>query len=168
MFGKLLGRRRKFREAGDQWHRWILARARDPEPYRLGLIPDTLDGRFHMVTLVATLVLRRLRTFGDDGSGVADTAYRAVFSGFDHALREEGVGDASIARRMRKLGEEFFGLARRIDSGFAADDTQAEIIAALVQNGITSSTNAPKLVEWLLVTNETLEKEIGRESLLPR
>lgn len=168
MFGKLLGRRRKTREAGDQWHRWILNRARDPEPYRLGFIPDTLDGRFHMVTLVSTLVLRKLRTFGDDGNGVADAAYRAVFSGIDHALREEGVGDASIARRMRKLGEEFFGLARRVDAGFSEEDTHAELVAALVQNGISSSTHAPKLVDWLLATNESLEKEIDPESLLPR
>ena len=167
MFGKLLGRGRKQREAGEQWHRWILSRARDPEPYLLGLVPDTLDGRFHMVTLVTTLVLRTLRTFGEEGNTKADAVYRAVFSGFDHALREEGVGDASIARRMRKLGEEFFGLARRIDSGFAAEDTRSELEAALIQNGISSSANAPKLADWLLTTDAGLAAEIDRQTLLP-
>ena len=167
MFGKLLGRRRRIREAGDQWHRWILARARDPDPYQAGLVPDTLDGRFHMVTLVTTLVLRRLRTFDEDGNAIADAAYRAVFSGFDHALREEGVGDASIARRMRKLGEEFCGLARRIDASFTADEPEMKLEAALVQNGISSASNAPKLVGWLLSTEARLGKEFDPATLLP-
>ena len=85
-----LQRRRKRRKAGRAWHAAILAKSREPDLYASTVIPDTLDGRFHMLALVSALVLRQLREDGDEGRAVADRVYRDVFSGLDHALREKG------------------------------------------------------------------------------
>ncbi|MEL7231876.1 MAG: ubiquinol-cytochrome C chaperone family protein, partial [Pseudomonadota bacterium] len=98
------------------WYDAIMAKARDPRPFQIGAVDDTLEGRFAMVSLVSTLVLRALRDVGPEGRELADGVYREVFSGFDYGLREEGVGDSSIARKIRKMGEEFFGLARSLDA----------------------------------------------------
>lgn len=136
------------REAASRWHAAIIAKARDPEPFRLGMVEDTLEGRFHMVTLVATLVMRRLRDFGDEGRTVADGVYKQVFSSFDHALREEGVGDSSIARKMRKMGEEFFGLARAIDVAFEDADVSNALTFCLVRNVNSDEAKARALADW--------------------
>lgn len=167
MLDKLFGKRKATKRAGETWHRWILSKARDPEPYRAGWVEDTLEGRFQMVTLVTTLVLRTLRERGPEGKARADAVYRAVFSGFDHALREEGVGDASIARRMRGLGEEFFGLARRVDAAFAAEDPNPELSDAIVQNGICSPEASENLAGWVVETQAELSDAIEAPDFLP-
>ena len=87
----------------------IVAQARDPALYRDLGIADTVDGRFESVVLHLVVVLRRMRT-GDD---VMREAGQAVFDTFckdmDRSLREMGVGDLAVAKRMRKIGEIFYG-----------------------------------------------------------
>ncbi|MEO0548423.1 MAG: ubiquinol-cytochrome C chaperone family protein [Pseudomonadota bacterium] len=145
--------RRKIAEA---WHRNILRLARTPAPFASGWIDDSFEGRFQMVTLVSTLVLRRIRTV-EDGTQLADLVYREVFSGLDHAFREEGVGDATIARKMRGLGEEFFGLAKALDADFTSSDTVSQITATIDRNGIANPGYSGQLAEWVV----ELEARLG-------
>lgn len=144
------GTRQRRREAARAWHGEINRLARDPELYQLGLAQDTLDGRFEMVTLVTALVLRRLRDLGEPGRKLADSVYREVFSGLDHALREEGVGDASIARKVRGLGERFFGLARAVDGALGGADEITALTKVLARNGIIDLEAGKPLSAWLL------------------
>ena len=154
----LLSRRRKRREDASLWHRWILGTARDPRPFEAGWVPDTLEGRFQMVTLVATLALRHLRETPATDPKLPDLVYRDVFSGFDHALREEGVGDSSIARRIRKMGEAFFGLARRLDAAFSGTSTESALRQALIDNGVSPVGHEGDLAFWLIRLDETLSR----------
>ena len=114
----------------------VMQRSLHPVLYERGLADDSFDGRFESVTLHSTLTMRALRQFGGEGKALADGLYRCVFEGFDHALRERGAGDSSIARKIRGLGERFFGLARAIDAALLADDPQSELQAVLVKNAI--------------------------------
>ncbi len=115
----------------------VIAQARQPAFYRNGLAADTFEGRFELTALHGALLMRRLRTAGPDGSQLAERLVEALFDRFDYALREEGVGDASIARRARKLGEEFYGLARALDGvlGGAAVSV-AGLSDVLARNGL--------------------------------
>ena len=97
----------------------VMAAALDPSLYTGGVAADTFDGRFEMTALFASLAMRRLRHAGAPGRTLADALYRRLFSGFDYALREEGTGDATIAKKVRGLGERFYGLARAVDAGLA-------------------------------------------------
>jgi len=118
----------------------VIARARAPEPYLEGLADDTFEGRFAMSALYGALVMRRLRTAEPGGMAVAEKLSEALFDRFDYALREEGVGDASIARRARGLGEQFYGLARALDAvlgGAAA--SRAGVADVLARNGLGGS-----------------------------
>lgn len=160
-----LGKRRRRRQAAQLWHRAILNKARDPELYQQGLVPDTLEGRFQMVTLATTLVLRRLREVDPDGRALADAVYRDVFSGFDHALREEGVGDSSIARKMRKRGEEFFGLARAVDTALASEDVAAKLAETIERNGISEPEHSRDMAEWVKTAADALELVSGEDML---
>ncbi len=99
----------------------VMSAARRPGLYESGFAQDTLEGRFSMVALHGSLVIRHLRKAGGEGFSLAERMGEILFDRFDYALREEGVGDHSIARRMRKLGEEFYGLARALDDGLESD-----------------------------------------------
>lgn len=146
------------------WYDQIMAKARDPEPFLQGAVEDTLEGRFAMVSLVSTLVLRALREVGLEGRELADGVYKEVFSGFDYALREEGVGDSSIARKMRKMGEEFFGLARAVDAVLSGDSEDG-LDQVLLRNGVATQGHGQALAKWAVLRADELAA-LNSEQLL--
>jgi cytochrome b pre-mRNA-processing protein 3 len=105
-------------------HTLLVARARDPVFFREFAVPDTLDGRFDLLTLHAWLALEHLR--GDAAQGLTD----ALFIGFDEAMREQGAGDMGLGRKMRQFAEAYYGRLRAY--GAAADE--AELGAAIARN----------------------------------
>ncbi|HTC10001.1 MAG TPA: ubiquinol-cytochrome C chaperone family protein [Acetobacteraceae bacterium] len=86
--------------------------ARDPYLYSVLGVPDTLDGRFDMIGLHAWLVIHRLRFLPEPGPALAQAVFDAMFSDMDIALREMGVGDLSVGKRVRAMWEAFHGRAR--------------------------------------------------------
>lgn len=164
MFGWFRKDKAAQKSAAD-WYVAIMAKSREPEPYLSGWIEDTLEGRFQMVTMVSTLVMRRLRDFGDEGRTLADGIYKNVFSGVDHALREEGVGDSSIARKVRKMGEEFFGLARAMDATFESSETSVQMTETLKRNVQSDADKAAQLADWVIALDAELQ-EFARDAAL--
>lgn len=143
-------KRQALKTQAGQWHSYILRRAREPQPYAENWIDDSLEGRASMVALIATLVFREWRRFGADGRRRVDAISKQIFSGFDHALREEGVGDASIARRVRKMGENFYGLAQAFDAALDQLPERSQLQAVLQRNVCSNPERAGALAEWLL------------------
>ena len=72
-------------------------------------IPDTFEGRFESLTLHATLVLRRLQACEAPGPALAQELVDTVFAQFDRTLREMGVGDTTVPKRMKTMAEAFLG-----------------------------------------------------------
>jgi cytochrome b pre-mRNA-processing protein 3 len=141
-----------------KWRDAVTRLAREPEPYLRGWTPDTIYGRFHMVALVATLAMRRFREQGADGKALSKTFSELLFSDFDHSLREHGVGDSSIARRIRKMGEEFYGLATAVDEALeqgGPDKHLAEVIQRNIQH---DADKALELAKYVLDLNERVER----------
>lgn len=125
--------RRREREAvAQRLYAAIVAAARRPEFYREGGVPDTLDGRFELVTLHAYLVLHRLR-LEPAAAEPAQTLFDAMFLDMDESLREIGVGDLGVGRRIKQMGQAFYGRAAAYDAGLAAADP-AVLEAALARN----------------------------------
>jgi len=151
-----LGRGKRQREAAKAWHRAIAAKAREQGPYARAWVPDTQDGRAQMMALVTALAIHRLEKVGDAGQRLAASVTEEVLSGFDHALREEGVGDSSIARKVRKLGEEFLGLSRAIVEALKGDNCEAELAIVLERNAVTSAHHSGALAIWLLEAEKQL------------
>ena len=95
----------------------IVAAARHPAYYAAWRVADTLDGRFDMITLHTFLVLDRLK-------GVED-AFRQdlvdeLFRDMDRSLREMGVGDLSVGKKVRKMAEVFYGRVAAYDQALHA------------------------------------------------
>ena len=112
--------RRANRDLIEQLHGEIVAAARRPALYLHFHAPDTLDGRFEMIALHAGLVLRRLSAISGLGEEIAQELADCVFRHFDVALREIGVGDTSIPKRMKRMAEAFYGRNKAYADGLAA------------------------------------------------
>jgi cytochrome b pre-mRNA-processing protein 3 len=97
----------------------IVAQAREPLFYREMGVPDTVDGRFDMVLLHLWLVLRRLRPI-ERGAGLSQALFDHFCSDMDANLREMGVGDLTVPKRMQKFGEAFYGRAAAYDTALQA------------------------------------------------
>ena len=114
-------------------HDRIILAARRPRLYSSLGVPDTIEGRFEALCLHAVLVLRRLRRLpppaGDIGQDLVDQVFRQL----DRSLREMGVGDFGVPKRMKKLAQAFYGRARAYDAALDAGD-RAGLTMALARN----------------------------------
>src|SRR3546814_13820298 len=80
------------REARRPLWQAVVATARAPHWYRVGDVPDTLDGRFDMVCLVLALVLHRIDD--DPVQALAGVQLTELFvADMDGQIRQIGFGD---------------------------------------------------------------------------
>lgn len=128
-----LGRRNRHERAGFALYTAAVTAARDPMFYATLAVPDTLDGRFDLVCLHAFLVIRRLQREPEPGPALAQSVFDAMFSDMDVTLREMGVGDLSVGRRVRAMWEAFNGRAHAYEAAMSAAQPGA-LAAALVRN----------------------------------
>ncbi len=94
--------------------------ARTPELFEACGIPDTLDGRFDSLSLHAALMIDRLRR-EPDGEVLAQAFFDAMFRHLDLTLREIGVQDLGVGRRMKIMAEGFHGRALAYRQALAGD-----------------------------------------------
>ena len=85
-------------------------RSRAAELYERFGIPDTLDGRFDSLALHAWMMIDRLR-LEPDGDALAQGFFNAMFRHLDLTLREIGVQDLGVGRRIKIMAEGFHGRA---------------------------------------------------------
>lgn len=94
----------------------IVAAARRPVLYREGGTPDTVDGRFDLIALHAFLLFHRLS--GEERwTKTGDALANHIMKDMDRNLREMGVGDMSVGKKMKKLARAFYG---RLDAYWGA------------------------------------------------
>jgi cytochrome b pre-mRNA-processing protein 3 len=100
----------------------VVAQARQPVFFAEWEVPDTIDGRFEMVTLHAHLVLRRLKDGGAETSPLAQALFDVMFADMDASLREMGAGDLGVGRRVKQMATGFYGRVAAYDAGLAGGD----------------------------------------------
>ena len=111
----------------------IVAAARRPPLYEALGVPDRINGRFELLTLHAGLVLRRLAAVGGLADAIAQDLVNSVFAHFDDTLREMGMSDIAVAKRLKAMASAFYG---RNDAYAAAldDGSAVNLAAALARN----------------------------------
>lgn len=112
----------------------IVAQARLPEFYLRFGVPDTVNGRFDMVVLHLWMMLSRLRAEG--AALEAQQLFDQFCNDMDANLREMGVGDLTVPKRMKKFGEAFYGRSGAYDAAIIAGES--ELRAALARNVLAS------------------------------
>ena len=119
-------------EAVDHAYRSIVAQSRQPRFYAEWGVPDTVTGRFDMVSLHLALLLRRLK--GDESAREFSQALvELFFQDMDRSIRELGVTDLGVPKKVKAMGNVFYGLANVL--GPALDSASvADVESVLVRN----------------------------------
>ena len=93
----------------------IMEQARKPDHYGAGVVPDSFDGRFDMLAVHVHLVLRRLRSEGVARDDIGQALFDIFFRDMDQAMREAGVGDMGVGKKVRKMAQAYYGRAAAYD-----------------------------------------------------
>ncbi len=112
----------------------IVTTARAPELYTSMGVPDTVMGRFEALALHLALVLRRLRNLPKPADSLAQELVDRFFADLDSAMREIGFGDVSVPKKVKKLGQAFYGRAQAYDTALAQDSEATALEKALCRN----------------------------------
>jgi cytochrome b pre-mRNA-processing protein 3 len=140
----------------------IVAQARIETFYREYGVPDSLSGRFEMVVLHTVLALRRLdhESTRAEGQILFDLFCRDM----DANLREIGIGDLSVPREMRKMGEAFYGRQAAYEKALTASD-RAALVAALARNVFGRATGSGEGAERLADYVMDAERQLAAQQV---
>ncbi len=130
-----LFRRRRGDVVIENLYQRIAAGSRQVPLYLRFAVPDTAEGRFESLTLHAVLVLRRLKQLPAPAEDVAQDLVDLLFRELDRALRELGVGDLSVGKRIKKLAKAFYGRAAAYEAALDTGD-ESTVAAALGRNAL--------------------------------
>ena len=113
MIAKLFRRLTADPASGTAMFEWATKTARDRDWYGDGSIPDTIDGRFAMVSTVTALCCLRLEQLGGEGEALSVALTERFAQVMESEHRELGIGDPALGKTVLKL---VGSLARRVDA----------------------------------------------------
>ena len=136
----------------------IVAQARLPVFYTAFGVADTVEGRFEMIVLHLALVARRLAR-DPTMQPLASALFARFCRDLDHNLREMGVGDLTVPKKMQGFAAAYFGRARAYDRALAGGDREASA-AAIARNvlGLAApSAGARRLAHYMEQAADVLD-----------
>jgi cytochrome b pre-mRNA-processing protein 3 len=125
------------REAGRALFRAVATQARSPEFHTRFAVPDTIDGRFDLLALHGFLAMEGLKGGGKNTESVGTHLATALFESLEEALRELGVGDMGILRRIKAMANAFYGRL----TVYAAAKSESDMQEALIRNLFRGESN---------------------------
>ena len=132
---RLRSSRNSTRASATELYGRVVAWARAPWLYRDLGVPDTPEGRLELILLHVTLVLHRLAREGADVEPLARALTETFVTDMDDCLREMGVGDIAVAKKVKKAAAALFDRTR--DYGAALAEPGDERFARLLGEHIT-------------------------------
>ena len=159
----------------DRQYAALTSLARVPFFYTDLDVPDTVMGRYEMLSVVMILYFRRTAKSEVSGQEIAQEIVDAFFQDIDHSIRELGIGDQGVPKRMKKLAGMFYG---RLETYAAAlEEKDREALAAALRRNIypeqETAADMCGLADWMLTAETALaavsEDEISRgAAVLPQ
>ncbi len=126
----LFGSTSRRRIAHGVYHSAVV-RAREPLFYNSFGVSDSLDGRFDMISIHVFLILHRLKGGSRAARRLSQDIFDIMFSDMDRSLREIGVGDLSVGRKVKAMAKALNGRIANYDKGL---HQQASLEEALIRN----------------------------------
>lgn len=147
MFQRLFSRERSAnRVITEALYASIVAAARQPFLYSDWNVPDTPLGRFEMLSLHMFLFQHRMHQETGASRDIAQILIDDFFEDVDHSLRELGIGDMGIPKRMKKLAKMYYGRTAAYADALDRDDRDA-LVAALSRNIRPDATSWPEAAD---------------------
>lgn len=142
----------------------IVAQSRQPLFYADWLVPDTVTGRFDMISLHMALLFRRLRTETGPQKNFSQAVFDLFFRDMDRSLREMGVGDLGVPKRIQKMGNIFFGLLAALNEAMDRNDRAA--LETVLSRNIFDGSSGPHvtaLADYLFAQDRALVSRSAKE-----
>ena len=141
----------------------IVAQARLPVFYQELGVPDTLEGRFLLLSLHLFAVLHRLNQDAPATEELAQELTDRFSADMETVLREVGVGDLSIPKKMRGLAASSTGLLHAYEEALGGGDEAiaAVITEAMPLNQRLSPAASRRLAHYLRETVRDLASQDG-------
>ena len=114
----------------------IVTQARSKAFYTDYGIADSPTGRFDMLTVHMILVLIRLQSEAEKSREISQLLSETFVRDMDHSLREMGIGDLSVAKRVRRMNNALLGQLRLYAT--LIDEAEAEPLAAALERNINT------------------------------
>ncbi len=134
----------------------VTSLARNPVFYTRFQVPDTVDGRFDLLTLMLGMYLFRIQQNHPElAQGLFDRSFKDV----ERGLREAGVGDLSVPKHMKRMLAGFYGRAASYYE--ALEQQQAEGLAVILNRNLyNGDANAPaaEMGEWVRIAWQYLQQ----------
>jgi cytochrome b pre-mRNA-processing protein 3 len=131
---------RPARTAGGALYAAIAAQSREPAFYRAMGVADRIDARFELYSIHLALVLERLSGQGDEAAEVAQATLDAYVASLDDVLREVGIGDLSMAKKMKQVASLLMGRLKAVRDALSPPD--AEALAAFLARTVYAETES--------------------------
>lgn len=128
-----LGLDKPYEETAFTLYGSIVAQARQPYFYRELKVMDTVEGRYDMIIIHAFLLFYRLKNENEAARELGQSVFDTMFKDLDQSLREMGVGDMGVGRRIKKMASSFYGRITAYDKALEAEDN-VELEQAIARN----------------------------------
>jgi cytochrome b pre-mRNA-processing protein 3 len=168
VFGNLF-RRDPIEQAARDLYAVIVNQARQPAFYQVAAVPDTIDGRYEMISLHAFLVMRHLKGKGAAEKKLSQKVFDHMFADMDQSLREIGVGDLSVGKRIKQMAKVFYG--RVVAYELALDDGEETLEVALRRNHYgtfedVTSEAVTRMAAYVRTSDALLAKQSAEDFML--
>ena len=137
----------------------ILQASRQPNLYTEFEIHDHLDSRFDMLCLHISLLMGRLRMLPKDvHKPLNQELFDRFFADMDFTLREMGVGDLGVGKRVRKMSEAFMGRLMAYTESLERNDKMelALVLARNIRRSHDSNDADRRMADYVLESRDRL------------
>jgi len=148
--------------AGRALYAAAAAQARQPALYAELGAPDTANGRFEIYSLHVILLLHRLKGRGEAAAEAAQALFDTYVSALDDTLREMGVGDLSLAKKIRKLGEALLGRTKAYVEALDPEPDVEALTAIVARNVFADEAaldRAAPVVDYIVRAHAALDAQ---------
>ena len=157
MFGPF--RRKRFERTGFELYTAAVGAARQTWFYTVLGVPDTLDGRFDAIGLHVVLLIDRLGRLPPPGPAIGQAVFDAMFADMDQALREIGVSDMTVGRKVKAMWEALHGRAAAYVPALGDEALLAAALARNVWRGEGDGSAARRLAAYARQQHRALETQ---------
>ena len=158
---RYLGRQqRKLEERpAERLYQSILQASRQPDLYTEFEVHDHLDSRFDMLCLHISLLMGRLRMLPEDvHKPLNQELFDRFFADMDFTLREMGVGDLGVGKRVRKMSEAFMGRLLAYNKSLERNNKMelALVLARNIRRSHDSNDADTRMADYVLESRDRL------------
>lgn len=158
---RYLGRQQRKLEGrpAERLYQSILQASRQPNLYTEFEVHDHLDSRFDMLCLHISLLMGRLRMLPEDvHKPLNQELFDRFFADMDFTLREMGVGDLGVGKRVRKMSEAFMGRLLAYTKSLERNDKMelALVLARNIRRSHDSNDADRRMADYVLQSRDRL------------